>query len=355
MAKTLRLHESPLYRLTSKKKLAALFGVKVADIKFLRKLDGNYRVWPLKQKHQDVLAGMPVSDKVRMVQQPKPTLDAFQRRLAKFLGAIEKPDYVYSATKKRSYLENALVHRHSQPALKVDIRSFYPSVKRRAVKSFFEEQLGCAEDVAHVLSELCCHEGKLPTGSALSPVLSYFSCAPMFARIAALADAKGLRFTLYVDDMVFSGTGLDDEFLAQVLNELNREGYSGHKVRFYKAKRPKVITGAVVWPSRVDVPHKRRWKMRLYERALKVAKPEDKAILGRALLGQYRESSRINPSFKVAASRLQKFMDDMGGKTKAAKPRKRPRGRSSYSLFLSRISRLRAEVAAARTVAGSAP
>lgn len=353
MARTLKLHESPLYRLTSKKKLATLFGVKVADIKFLRQLDRNYRVWPLKQKRQDVLAGMPVSDKVRMVQQPKPTLDAFQRRLAKFLGALEKPDYVYSATKKRSYLDNALVHRHSQPAMKVDIRSFYPSVKRRAVKSFFEDQMKCAEDVAHVLSELCCHEGKLPTGSALSPVLSYFSCAPMFSRIAALADAKGLEFTIYVDDMVFSGAGLDDAFLALVLNELNREGYSGHKVRFYRGGRPKVITGAVVWPSRVDVPHKRRLKMRLYERALKAAKAEDKVILGRALLGQYRESSRINPSFKVAASRLQRFLDGMTGKAKAARPRKRPRGRSSYSLFLSRIARLRAE-AAARAAAGLA-
>lgn len=339
----LKLHESPLYKLSSKRKLADLFGVSVSDLRFLLRMRNNYREWPLRQKRQDALAGLAPSPKVRIIQQPKPTLDAFQRRLAMLLSRLEKPDYVYSATKGRCYFKNALVHRAADPALKIDIRSFYPSVKKKAIKAFFEDKLKCAEDVAHLISELSCKDGNLATGSALSPALSYFACASMFDRISSIADERKLKFTLYVDDMVFSGSALNHGLLKDVVRELNLEGYVGHKFKFYGSKRPKVITGVAVWPRRTDVPHKRRAKMRAFEAALKRNRdPDHRRILAQALLGQYRESIRLNPSFKIAAARITRLIDASTNKLVKRKRTKRRSGRSSFRLLKLRMAELRA-------------
>ncbi|MFO1422216.1 MAG: reverse transcriptase family protein [Candidatus Competibacteraceae bacterium] len=323
------LDQSPIFRLHSKRKLVELLGISLKDLRFLLSLD-NYRVWETHQKRQDMLAGLPPPTKARKIQQPKPLLFALHKRLALLLSRIQKPEFVYSATKGRSYVDNASQHKNIERVVKVDIKNFYPSIERNAVRNFFAYDMQCAPDVAHVLSLLCCVNESLSTGSPLSPVLSYFACLPLFRKIANMAAAQGLIFTLYVDDMVFSGANATRGFSRLVVDELARNGFVGHKISHFSAAKVKIITGVAVWPNRIGVPHKRQKRIRLFEKAFWLNKnPDEIKILGATLLGQYREAERLQQGSRMRAKPIQDRLDVINSEGAAvlssATKRRRPR------------------------------
>lgn len=196
--------------------------------------------------------------------------------------------------------------------VKVDIKDFYQTVRPRLVRDFFERDLKCAPDIAHLLSEICCAGSALPTGSALSPVLSYFACSHMFARIAALAGNNELVFTLYVDDMMFSGVAASRDFSARVVRELDAFGFVGHKISYFPPGTVKVVTGVAVWLDRVSLPKRRYKKIRLFKEAfLKTQSFEEAQLLGKTLIGQYREAERLHPGSRKHAGPIQDRLDSM--------------------------------------------
>jgi hypothetical protein len=308
------LDQSPLYKVTSKRKLAALLQVSVRDLQFLASLSDNYRAWTLPQKRQEVLAGMPAK-KPRSIQQPKPLLDAVHRRISALLSRIQKPGFVYSATKGLDYVDNARQHMNAHRGVKVDIKDFYPSVRSRLVRTFFEEVMRCAPDVARLLTRICCAGDVLPTGSSVSPLLSYFACSRMFARIAALAERKGMVFTLYVDDMMFSGEEATRQFASEVVRELAAYGFVGHKISYFPPGSVKVVTGVAVWHDRVSLPRRRYRKMRIFRSALDREKSYENAqLLAGTLMGQYREAERLHPGSRAHASVIQARLELMRAK-----------------------------------------
>ena len=342
-------HQSPLYALPSKRRLADVLGIPLKDFVFLASLkDQNFQAWPLKQKRRDELAGIKPPAKPRFVQQPMPLMRALHDKIASLLGKIEKPQFVFSATKGRSYLDNALQHRVNidQPAFKVDIRSFYPAVKTQWVRRFFEEDMRCAPDVAIFLARLCCVNGALPTGSPISPTLSYFACAPIFRWMEAFAESNGLVFTLYVDDMFFSGAKASKDLSKLVLGHLAANGFRGHKVAHFRAGQPRVITGAAISSNGVSIPFKRQMRIRLYERAFEATSdPEAVQILGKALLGQYREGERLQRGSRERAKPIQDRMDAINAlrfeELTQVRPKRKKRGPLSASAMKSQVQKLR--------------
>lgn len=348
--------QSPLFRLGSKRRLALLLGVAVRDLELLAKLNrDNYRSWELGQKKRDALVG--VKPKSREITQPKALLSAVQKRIAVLLGRIEKPSFVYSATKGRCYVANARQHSTSERAVKIDIKNFYPSVKRRAVRQFFVEKMQCAEDVAHLLSVLCTVDGVLPTGSSVSPVLSYFACSDLFGSLAAMADKEGLEFTVYVDDMVFSGSAATRRFTEKVVRELRRAGFVGHKIAHFRPGAVKVITGVAVWPDKIGIPHKRQQRIRKFQSAFDAeTDPENLRVLGQALIGQYREAERLEAGSKLRAQPVEARLNSIGVQAMVL-PRKKPNKvalRRAASSFDALRSALKKKSKAAPTVPSGA-
>lgn len=298
------IHQSPLFKLRSKGRLSALLGCSVSDIKRISAASDNYLEWTTKPKAAERLIGRP--SKPRQIQQPKKALADIQKRLADLLARIERPDYLYSATKGRTYIKNALVHQDGAPMLKVDIKAFYTNAKATCVKRFYEQALMCSPDVAKLLTALSVFEGRmLPTGSPLSPIMSYYAYREMFDRLNARAKKIDARFTLYVDDMVFSGVGVTKSLANEVCSEVSRHGLVGHKVRFFEADQPKVVTGVALLSGEIDIPNKRRMKIRLLESALtSLTDSEERAVVGSALIGQYREAAGIVPGIERKADRV---------------------------------------------------
>ena len=81
----------------------------------------------------------------------------------------------------------------------------------------------CAPDIARLLAKICCIHGALPTGSPISPTLSYFACEDMFSWIGNLARSNNLCFSLYVDDMFFSGETASQELRNKVITHLKKK------------------------------------------------------------------------------------------------------------------------------------
>jgi hypothetical protein len=239
----------------------------------------------------------------RPIQEPKARLQAVHGRVHKLLSRVAVPEYLHSAVKGKSYLSNALAHDASEPVIKVDIKKFFASVPEAAVVRFLRNSCKCRSDVARLFARVLVCNGKIATGSSVSPILAYYAFKPMFDEIAALANQSGLQFTCYVDDMTLSGAGATNAIVIKVRAIIARYGLKSHKVRKFAATLPKVITGVCVAPEGIRVPHKlQRAISEDFKSYTSENDDEKKAKTAASLVGRLEAAGRINPIFKSRAA-----------------------------------------------------
>lgn len=290
--KTYQLASSPLFQLSNKKKLASLVGVTVSDL-FLNssKIHLEYKKYIDKE-----------SD--RFIQEPFGRLLSVQRRLLKLLTRIETPQFLHSAIKKRSYKTNAEAHIGGGNVFKVDIIKFYCSVKFTHVYNFFLRKLECSIDIATILAKICTVEtseygAHLPTGSCISPILSFLACQNMFDAIDRLCCRSSCVFTVYVDDITVSGEAASPALMLLVAGEIAKNGFSSHKYESYKGT-PATITGLIVDSGKIKLPNIRAKLIRSFEETLNLTTDVKlKAKLLAGLIGRLSEAEHIDPSYKV--------------------------------------------------------
>jgi hypothetical protein len=181
------LHQSPLFRLRSRSKLAGLLRVTNGELKRLSRGDELYSEFDIRKKH---------GDGARHVENPCRPLKLAQARLARLLARIEPPEFLFCPVKRRCYVSNAAVHRGNRIVQCLDIKRFFPSVPQRRIYWFFHSVMGCESDVAALLARFACYEGHLPTGSPLSPIAAYFAYYDLWHRIAELCRERGYAFTV---------------------------------------------------------------------------------------------------------------------------------------------------------------
>lgn len=242
-AKLYPLDQSPLYKLESKRKLAELLFWDLSRLQALANRTDNYR--SRKIVH---------ANKERSLEIPKPALKSVQYRLFQLLGRIEKPDYLHSGRKQRSYITNAQVHIGPVWLLKLDIKKFYASVSSARVYRFFHGAMKCSPDVASLLAKLCTAGGHLAIGSRTSQLLAFFSAKPMFDELHAHALEHGVKDSYYVDDLTWSGTDATARFLWETKQVVHRHGFEYHRARLYAPDEPKLVTGVQIIGNRIAVP-----------------------------------------------------------------------------------------------------
>ncbi len=244
------LHQSQLYKVTSPGELAKRVGVELSELEDLANRDDNYKRFKIGKQ------------KKRAVQEPKDRLKKAHLKIARWLGRIETPGYLHSAVRGRSYITNARAHSAETNLVKVDIRSFFQNVTTHAVYLFFAQTMRCRNDAAMLLAKLLTVDGHLPTGSPVSPILSYFAHKRMFDAIAELADELGLRFTVYVDDMCLSGEKAVRATLFRVRGIIAKHGLRSHKCRYFPAGVPRVVTGSALTHQGIRLPHRRHLRIK---------------------------------------------------------------------------------------------
>ncbi len=295
--KTYHLNQSPLYKLNSRRKLAALFNLSLNKLESLAKRTDNYRVF-LKDKN---------SETCRQFEVPKPHFEFIHRRLFHLLRKVDPPVYLHSGIKGKSYITNAKAHLDSERAITLDIRKFFPSTLGWHVFEFFNGILYCSRDVSGLLTALCTYDNHVPTGSCLSQPLAFYAHYKMFEEINALATSLGLKMTCYVDDMTLSGAKANPSTLYKVRGILNERSLQSKskKEHVYDIGYPKTITGSIVMRNELRLPNRRHKAIHEeIDQILKLDVSEEKLKVIDSAIGSVISASQSDPSFTHKANLL---------------------------------------------------
>jgi retron-type reverse transcriptase len=245
---------------TRRKRIAELLAITDAELRNLTKnADALY-------EEKDILKSDGVS--TRHIEDPKKALKKVQKRLAKLLSRITPPEFLFCPVRRRCYVTNAAQHRGNRVVRSLDIHKFFPSTTSKRVFWFFHKVMCCNSDIAGTLVRLATYRGHLPTGSPLSPIMSYFAHTDMWDKIADLCREAGVTMTVYMDDVTVSGEHVPDSLIWQIKQVIHGSGHRYHKEKaFYDS--PAEVTGVFIVGNTIKVPHRQFKKLRI---ALNAAK-----------------------------------------------------------------------------------
>ena len=157
------------------------------------------------------------------------------------------PPYVHGFVRKRSIVTNAKNHLAKKFILNADINNFFESIKIGKVADVFLE-LGCKEEIAKILAQICTLDGFLAQGLNTSPVLANIACREMDKELFDLSRRYNCKFTRYADDITISG----DENMPnkpEIEEIFNKYGFqlNHKKYKIQKRGQSQYVTGLTVF------------------------------------------------------------------------------------------------------------
>ena len=170
----------------------------------------------------------------------------------------EPTPWAYGFVCGRSVVDNARPHVGKRYILNLDLKNFFPTIKRRQLADcLMAEPFGFSSLAAELVSGMATvrtdnGEEVLAQGFATSPTLSNFICREMDKEIAGVAAAQGVIFTRYADDLTFSS---DADILRpqgglaqQVKTIVERYGFrlNEAKTHLQRRGRRQEVTGLMV-------------------------------------------------------------------------------------------------------------
>jgi len=286
--KSYSYRDSIFYLLKTKKKLAAALNT---DLKCLKEqvINPSYNAF---------------KNGERQIQAPISSLNDLHTRIASLLCRIKQPDYVHSGVKGKSHYTNAVAHRGSHKLLTMDLKGFFPSTTKRMVFNFFYKKMRCSPDVSELLAQISTYNGFLPTGSRLSMPLAYWANERMFNDLNGLACTESIKMTLFVDDITFSGSKINEKIIYKLEKIISSYDHASHpdKTKTYEANQPKLVTGVVLIGDETRVRNSNHQKIHqdMVQWAA-IVNNEQVISLNRRLLGRLNSQSMIDQRFKGKA------------------------------------------------------
>ncbi len=184
----------------------------------------------------------------RTISEPLPSLKEIQRWILDNILYVHQPSrYAKGFVPKLSIKDNARFHRAQSKVLSLDLKDFFPTVKRYRVYGVFRS-FGYCQPVANILARLCTLENELPQGVPTSPAITNLICRSLDRRLAGFALKHKLRYTRYADDMTFSGEFRAGALVTLVRKIVKNEGFSLNesKTRLMESHQRQEVTGIVV-------------------------------------------------------------------------------------------------------------
>jgi len=289
------IDQSPLFKLTTKRKLASLLRLSLGDTKKLRRTESLYSEREIQKK----------TGGTRLIENPRRHLKIVQARVARLLGRISPPDYLYCPVKGRCYVTNAARHRGNRVVRTLDIKKYFPNTPTRRVYWFFRSIMKCNSDVAELLSLIATYKGHLPTGSPLSPIMAFYAYYDVWQAIDRLVKLHGAANSLYVDDLTISGLRVSDKLMWEIKKTIHRSGLRYHKEKMFR-DHPAEITGVIVRNRELVPPNRQLLKRHRAERALREAKSlREQEVLSQQLKGLIGQVSQIASVAQIERSEFQ--------------------------------------------------
>lgn len=201
----------------------------------------------------------------RTITAPYPSLKYMQKWIYdNILASRDTHLCAHGFVRKRSILTNAVAHENCGALLKMDIENFFGSIPQNYVINYFSKELGYSNNVAWILSEICCLDGFLPQGAPTSPALSNLISLSLDRRLYRLAKRFNLKYTRYADDIAFSGKEIPQTFIKYVTSIAQNCGFKINpgKTRLYGKGGSKIIAGVSLATGKPRIPRDYRRKLR---------------------------------------------------------------------------------------------
>lgn len=212
---------------------------------------------------------------VRIICAPKPELKLLQKKLADVLWdcfvddlsskSKEKkykiPMLSHAFEKNKSIITNAQAHRNKKYILNVDLKDYFESFNFGRVRGFFikDKDFQVTPEVATVIAQIACYQGKLPQGAPSSPIITNLITRILDYRIVKIAKKYRFTYTRYADDLTFStnrnlhsnklkATKELDKFLEELEKLIASSGFeiNSKKTRLSDDMQRQEVTGLIV-------------------------------------------------------------------------------------------------------------
>lgn len=218
----------------------------------------------------------PSTGKKRLICAPIDAVKFASQDLAKALWEpfkVDLADHVHAYVEDRSHITNALAHVGSKEILEIDIQAAFPSVThRRIIQNLKDYTSG---PVATFIAGMVCVKGRLAQGNPLAPLIFLIVTRPLARKLASLAKRYGLTFTIYSDNITFSGAKLPRGLEDEVDSLIRLEGFEPHPHGMKHRRmggnsgRLRIVTGLKITASGLALPKEKREQARAaIERAL---------------------------------------------------------------------------------------
>lgn len=231
----------------------------------------------------------------RIIDRPTGPVKELQARInSRILSTCPVSEMAFGGVKGRDHIRSARHHQRKAWLATLDIKSFFPSITNKHVYDLFDT-MGCAPDVARVLTMLLTFRGHLPQGSPASTTVANLLLSGFDAELLRRAGAHEAAITRFIDDVPISG---NREQVAACLDlairRLNGLGLrvNRKKLRFTPSSQEHVVHKLNV-NGDVSIPRKYRLAVRSRVRAAVKFGISDAER--RSLVGKIRYIARANP------------------------------------------------------------
>lgn len=204
----------------------------------------------------------------RKIEAPKEELKEDQRKILDTLKSLySASEFCYGGVLKRNIQQAADMHVKNRLKLKMDIHDFFGSCTGEAVeRQLLRNKALDAEMVKNITYVCTNYKGVLPQGAPTSPFLANIVAKPMVTAIGKMCRNLGVTFSIYVDDMIFSGDNMDNLMKTRKLAEniVNHYGFTVKKEKTVLMRRKQEILGLCSTPAvnHPRLPRRARYRLK---------------------------------------------------------------------------------------------
>ncbi len=156
-------------------------------------------------------------------------------------------------------------HKNNLYILKVDLKNFYPSIKKERVYYTFLD-LGYNSSVANLLTNVCVKDDYLPQGAVTSAYLANLICRDLDYRIAGYCNKRDIIYTRYADDLTFSCDNREtlhkSLFTIRRIIEGEKFQLNTNKIHFMTPKCRKSVLGITLNENSIKAPYEMKRMVR---------------------------------------------------------------------------------------------
>lgn len=208
---------------------------------------------------------------VRIICAPDPALKRIQRLiLDRILVHLPVSRRVFGGMRGRNHIHHACVHQRASNAFVVDLADAFTHGTPARVRQAFQGLLFSPKAVDMIVLLTTDPSFGLPQGAPTSNALFNLVCAELDRVATAYARSRSLRYTRYVDELVFSSVGqISPEMREEILcliRDLNFR-MNPHKIRFFDRRHGAMRVTGMSLPgngARVRLSRRRREDVRSF-------------------------------------------------------------------------------------------